>query len=239
MQQTKTDPSLYVVTPTYNERDNIREFARRIFALGLSNLTLVIVDDNSPDGTGAIAEELAQQLPIKVLHRPQKMGLGTAYMDAFRKVLIEHPDYIIQMDADLSHDPAIIPLFLKQMHDYDLVIGSRYINGGHIVNWSFARRIVSRCGNGYARRLLNLPYRDLTGGFKCWRRTTLEYIIRKPLSSVGYNFQIETTYLAHRKKFRICEVPITFIERKTGSSKMSFWIIAESFWKVLRLRRRG
>jgi len=235
------NPKIVVVTPTYNERDNLPVLVARIFSLGIHNLELIVVDDNSPDGTGELAEELSQKYSIKVIHRPQKMGLGTAYIEAFKFILQSRnpPNYIIQIDADLSHDPKVIPIMLKKIEDCDLVLGSRYIRGGGVENWNFTRRLVSRFGNIYARFILGMPIYDMTGGFKCYRREVLEKINFDFLSSIGYNFQIETTYKAYRLGYKICEIPIIFKERKTGSSKFNLGIILESFFKVLILRFRG
>lgn len=232
-------PKISIATPTYNEKDNLPVLAEKIFNLNIPNLTLVVVDDNSPDGTGELADKLAESYPIKVIHRPQKLGLGTAYTTAFEQILKEKPEYIIQMDADLSHDPIMIPKMLKNITTCDVVIGSRYVKNGGIENWSWPRRLISRFGNIYARLILNLPYRDLTGGFKCWRREVLEKIDFNSLSSIGYNFQIETTYRAHKLGFKIKEIPIIFSERKIGASKFNASIILESFIKVLLLRFRG
>lgn len=234
-------PRITVITPTYNERENLRMLAAKIFALGIPNLAMVVVDDNSPDGTAALADDLARRYPMKVVHRKEKAGLGTAYVEAFKRILAspDAPDFIVQMDADLSHDPSVIPQMLARMGECDLVLGSRYVPGGKIENWDFFRKLVSRFGNVYARRVLGLPYRDLTSGFKCWRGEALASIDLDSLSSVGYNFQIETTYRAHRRGYRICEIPITFVERKQGVSKFNLGIIFESFWKVLLLRRSG
>ncbi|MEK7501008.1 MAG: polyprenol monophosphomannose synthase [Patescibacteria group bacterium] len=229
-------PRTIIVTPTYNERDNLPELVERIFSLGLADTKLVVVDDNSPDGTAEVAEELAQRYPIDLIRRGQKSGLGTAYAAAFKKILPERPDYIIQMDADLSHEPEVIPQMLQEIQNCDVVLGSRYVAGGKIKNWDITRRLVSRWGNFYARLILGLPYRDLTSGFKCWRREVLEKIDLDKLSSVGYNFQIETTYRAHRLGYKVCEIPITFTERKTGVSKFNLGIILESFVKVILLR---
>lgn len=232
--------SIAVITPTYNERDSLGSLIEQIFSLTISNITLVVVDDCSPDGTGEIAEKLAEIYPIRVIHREKKMGLGTAYVHAFREILTTQnknkPDYIIQMDADLSHDPAAIPKFLEAIGHSDVVLGSRYVPRGKIENWDFFRRLISRLGNFYARRVLSLPYRDLTSGYKCFRREVLESMNLDSLSSVGYNFQIETTFHAHKKNFRIQEIPIIFRERKTGQSKFHISIILESFLKVLLLR---
>lgn len=227
-----------VVTPTYNERANLETLVKKIFNLGISDLKLIIVDDNSPDGTGELADELSRKYPIRVIHREKKEGLGKAYVEAFEVVLRQAQDYIIQLDADLSHDPAVIPKMLEKIKDCDLVLGSRYISGGKIENWDFFRRLISYFGNIYARIILWLPYHDLTGGFKCYRREVLQNINLGSLSSTGYNFQIETTYRAHQKGYKICEVPISFTERKTGASKFNLGIILEAFLKVLLLRFR-
>lgn len=229
---------IYVVTPTYNERANLPILVEKVFALNIPGLQMVIVDDNSPDGTGKVADELAQKHPIKVIHRQGKQGLGTAYVAAFKSILpsCEHDSFIVQMDADLSHNPAAIPALLQKAKDCDLVLGSRYIGGGGTENWDFFRKMVSRFGNVYARLILRLPYRDLTGGYKCFRAEVLKNIELDSLSSVGYNFQIETTYRAHQRGYKIREAPIIFTERKTGASKFNLGIMLEAFWRVLLLR---
>ena len=232
---------VFIVTPTYNERGNLEELIKRT-AEAVPDFKMIIVDDNSPDGTGELAKKLAQTYPIKVLCRKEKAGLGTAYAYAFKKILAGEfddwgqPGLIVQMDADLSHDPLVIPRMIKETQNHDLVLGSRYIPGGQIVNWNTARRLLSRFGNIYARAVLGLPYRDLTGGFKCFKRHVLENIDLDSLSSVGYNFQIETTHKAHLAGHKINEIPITFTERKEGKSKINLPIILESFWRVLLLR---
>ena len=229
------------IIPTYNEKENLKNLIEQIFALNIQGLSVLVVDDNSPDGTGKLADELAQKYPLEILHREKKEGIGKAYIAAFRKVLAaeEKPDFIIQMDADLSHDPAIIPMFLEKIRECDLVLGSRYIPGGKIVNWDKIRQAISRFGNFYARAVLGLPYKDITGGFKCFRREVLESIDINALNSIGYCFQIETTFLARQKGFKICEVPITFTERKFGVSKFNFGIMLESFIKVFLMRFNG
>ncbi|TSC76732.1 MAG: dolichol-phosphate mannosyltransferase [Parcubacteria group bacterium Gr01-1014_33] len=236
----RNDSHIYVIIPTYNERENITSLVEKIFDLGLPNLEMMIVDDNSPDGTGRIAEALARQYPIQVIHREKKEGLGTAYTTAFKEILARNPEqkpeYIVQMDADFSHDPAMIPALLNASEAHDVVIGSRYTPGGKIENWEYTRRVLSKWGNWYARAILRVPYRDMTSGFKCYRTEVLHTIDLNSLSSVGYNFQIETVYKAHTKGFRIREIPITFTERRAGVSKMNIPIILESFWKVLALR---
>lgn len=231
--------SVTIVIPTYNERENLGRLIPQIAALNLPDARILIVDDNSPDGTGRVAAELAKQYPVRVLTRPSKQGLGTAYLAGFRAALAERPDAIVQMDADLSHDPATIPALLEKLETCDLVLGSRYVPGGRIENWHWLRRAISRAGNTYARTLLGLPYRDITGGYKCFRRSALERLDLSRVSSLGYNFQIETTYRAHRLGLNICEVSITFTERTVGKSKFNLRIIIESFWRVLLLRIRS
>lgn len=227
-----------VVVPTYNELESIGYVVRSIFSLGIPELSMLVVDDNSPDGTGARADELALEYPITVMHRSEKQGLGTAYINAFRSILssVSRPDYVIQMDADLSHNPKDIIRFLEKIKDCDVVLGSRYVYGGGTENWNILRKIISRLGCFFSRVILSLPYRDLTGGFKCYRADVLDRLNLDLLSSVGYNFQIETTYYAHKQGARICEIPIIFVERKSGISKFNVAIIVESFIKTLRLR---
>src|SRR3989338_326135 len=233
---------VFIVTPTYNERGNLEEFVKRVAKAGVPDFKIIVVDDNSPDGTGRLADELAKTYPLKVLHRASKAGLGTAYVHAFKKILAGEfdgwgqPDHIVQMDADLSHEPKAILNMLTAAQNHDLVLGSRYIPGGAIKNWNVSRRLLSRFGNIYARAILGLPYRDLTGGFKCFKRHVLENIDLDSLSSVGYNFQIETTHKAHLAGHKINEIPITLTERKEGKSKINLPIILESFWRVLLLR---
>ena len=227
----------HLVIPTYNEKENITKLLPKIFSLPLEGLHVLIVDDRSPDGTGEAAEQLRTTYPnLTVIHRPQKAGLGTAYVAGFKAALACGAEFIFEMDADFSHDPAYIPQLLEAANHADLVIGSRYVPGGGVSNWNWPRRLISRFGNGYARIVLGLPYRDLTGGFKCYRRAVLEKIDLDRLSSVGYNFQIETTYKAHRLGVRVIEVPIVFVERAEGTSKFDLKIMIESFWKVILLK---
>lgn len=235
-----SDPNVMIITPTYNEHAALPDLIQRIASLGIPHCTVVVVDDNSPDGTGALADDLAKAYPIHVIHRPRKEGLGKAYVQAFMKLLTlppeTRPTYVIQMDADLSHNPADIPRFLEKIESCDVVLGSRYVRGGSIENWDAIRRFISRFGNIYASLALGLPFRDLTSGYKCFRFEVLKELDFMSISSIGYNFQIETTYRAYKKGFRICEIPIIFTERKTGMSKFNIGIILESFWKVLLLR---
>ena len=229
---------VWVVLPTYNERDNLEPIASAILA-ALPEASLLVVDDSSPDGTGQLADTIAAREPrVSVLHRPGKQGLGIAYRAGFRWVL-ERPETraVVQMDADFSHDPAALPRLLAPlMTNADLVLGTRYMRGGETVGWPVARKLISRGGTFYARTVLLLPYRDLTGGFKAWRRELLDAIRLRETSGSGYGFQIETTWWAHRRGARIVQVPITFRERVAGSSKMTGGIVREAMLLVLKLR---
>ncbi|MEK9166122.1 MAG: polyprenol monophosphomannose synthase [Patescibacteria group bacterium] len=233
-----SSPTITVLTPTYNERENIKLLIPKIFALGIPNLNMAVVDDASPDGTREAVQEFQPHYPVELFIKPRKEGLGKAYAFAFKKILASShpPDIIIQMDADLSHDPAAIPEFLSRIQSCDLALGSRYTEGGKIENWDSARRLVSRIGNLYARAVLGVPLSDMTSGYKCWRREVLEALDADSFSSIGYNFQIETTCRAYRQGYRVCEIPITFTERKIGTSKFNLGIMLESFFKVLLLR---
>ena len=229
---------VWVVLPTYNERENVERMANAILA-SLPEGSLLIVDDSSPDGTGELADTIAARDPrVSVLHRPAKQGLGVAYREGFRWVL-ERPDAraVVQMDADFSHDPADLPRLLAPlMGNADLVLGTRYMPGGSTVGWPWYRRLISRGGTLFARTVLLLPYRDLTGGFKAWRREILESIRLRETSSSGYGFQIETTWWAHRHGASIVQVPIVFREREAGASKMSRGIVGEAMALVVKLR---
>ncbi len=229
---------VWVVVPTYNERDNLEPLVAAVLE-ALPQAQLLIVDDASPDGTGVLADVIAaREQRVAVLHRPGKAGLGAAYRDAFRWVL-ERPgvDAVVQMDADFSHDPRDLPRLLEPlMRDADLVLGTRYIPGGGTVGWSRRRELISRGGTTFARTVLLLPYRDLTGGFKAWRRDLLEAIRLRDAHASGYGFQVETTWWAHRRGARIVQVPITFRERVAGTSKMRGMIVGEAMLMVLRLR---
>ena len=229
---------VWVVVPTYNERENIELIVPAILA-ALPEVSLLIVDDGSPDGTGELADTMAaRDARVWVLHRSAKQGLGVAYRDAFRWVL-EHPDAraIVQMDADFSHDPAALPQLLAPlMRDADLVLGTRYMRGGGTIGWPWYRKFISRGGTLFARTVLLLPYRDLTGGFKAWRRELLDEIRLRETSGSGYGFQVETTWWAHRRGARIVQVPIVFRERVAGASKMTGGIVREALLLVVRLR---
>lgn len=198
---------------------------------------VLVIDDNSPDGTGELADRLAAELEaVEVLHRPRKDGLGPAYLAGFRRALELGAELVVEIDCDFSHDPADVPRLLAAAGDADLVLGSRYVPGGSVENWGAVRRAISAGGSLYARLLLGVPVRDLTGGFKCYRRAVLETIDLDAIRSRGYAFQIETTYRALRRGFRVCEVPIRFVDREIGGSKMSRSIVLEAVWKVPLLR---
>lgn len=199
--------------------------------------SVLVIDDGSPDGTGEIADRLAAEEPrVAVLHRPRKDGLGPAYLAGFRQALADGAELILEMDCDFSHDPGDVPRLIATAAEADLVLGSRYAEGGRIENWGPLRRFVSRAGSLYAQAVLAAPVHDLTGGFKCYRREVLERIDLDAISSRGYAFQVETTFRALRAGFRVVEVPITFVDRKAGTSKMSLTIAAEAIWRVPYLR---
>jgi dolichol-phosphate mannosyltransferase len=201
---------------------------------------VVVIDDGSPDGTGELADRLAAELPfVDVLHRAEKQGLGPAYLAGFRHALAGGAELVFEMDCDRSHDPSDVPRLRAAAQEADLVLGSRYVEGGAIRNWGIVRRLVSAGGSLYARLVLGVPVRDLTGGFKCYRRRVLEHIDLDAVRSRGYAFQIETTYRALRAGFRVVEVPITFVDREVGGSKMSRAIVLEAIWKVPALRLRA
>lgn len=237
-------PSTWLILPTYNEADNVEPFVRRalprLAAAAGDEHRLLIVDDSSPDGTGEIADRLAAELEsVEVLHRRAKDGLGRAYLAGFDRALGAGAELVMEMDCDFSHDPADIPRLIEAAADADLVLGSRYVIGGGVVNWGLARRLLSRGGSWYARTVLGVPTRDLTGGFKCFRRAVLAGLDLDGVHAGGYGFQIELTYRALEAGFRVREVPIVFHERREGASKMSGWIALEAVWKVPVLRLRG
>lgn len=229
-----------LVLPTYDEAENIEP----ILKAALENLPegsrVLVVDDASPDGTGEIADRVAaRNEAVSVLHRPRKEGLGPAYVDAFRRVLAEGAGLVVQMDADFSHDPADLPRLIEAAVRADLVLGSRYVADGHVEEWGGLRRAVSRGGSAYARAALGLDVADLTGGFKVWRREALGAIDLETIESLGYAFQVETTFRAIRAGFRVVEVPITFHDRRVGESKMSKRIVLEAALRVPGMRFRG
>jgi dolichol-phosphate mannosyltransferase len=223
-----------VCLPTYNERENLERMVRR---LGEHGVRVLVIDDNSPDGTGEIADRLAAELDyVSVLHRERKEGLGPAYLAGFQRALVEGSDLILEMDCDFSHNPDDVPRLVAATAEADLVLGSRYVRGGGTANWGLVRRFVSRAGCVYAQVLLGLRIRDLTGGFKCYKREVLEALPLDEIHSKGYAFQIETTYRAVRKGFTVREVPIVFVDRVEGGSKMSGTIVLEAIWKVPAIR---
>jgi dolichol-phosphate mannosyltransferase len=227
-------PKAVVCLPTYNERENLEAMLR---ALADKGVRVLVIDDNSPDGTGELADRLAAQVDyVDVLHRERKDGLGPAYVAGFRRALADGADLVLEMDCDFSHDPVDVPRLIAAAGEADVVLGSRYVSGGGVRNWGLLRRFVSAGGSWYARVLLGVSVRDLTGGFKCYRRAVLERIDLDAIDSKGYAFQIETTYRALRAGFRVEEIPITFADREAGGSKMSKAIVAEAMWKVPSLR---
>lgn len=226
-----------VIVPTYNERENLPRLLPSILSRD-PRLEILIVDDGSPDGTGDIADALAEEEPrIHVLHRGEKLGLGTAYLTGFRWGLERGYDILFEMDADFSHDPAHLPQFLEAIAEYDVVLGSRYLQGRvTVVNWPIGRLLLSFAANVYARWVTGLPIADSTGGYKCFRRKVLEAIPFDRVESNGYAFQIEMSFRSWRKGFRLGEIPIMFVDRDIGESKMSRRIVYEAVWRVWRLR---
>lgn len=226
-----------IILPTYNERDNLSKILPRIWNV-LPETHILVVDDNSPDGTGQLAEELRTTYPqLFVLHRTEKKGLGPAYIDGFKWALQHEYQSVFEMDADLSHQPTHLPAFLRALYDHDIVLGCRYMPGGDVEGWARHRQWLSKFGNFYAKRLLNLHYRDLTGGFKCFSRHALETLQLEAIHTTGYAFQIEVTNQAHHLGLSIGEVPIVFIEREDGTSKMSWHICFEAIFSVWNMRR--
>jgi dolichol-phosphate mannosyltransferase len=234
-----THPKTLIIIPTYNERENLPRLLTAIFEVTPA-VHVLVVDDNSPDGTGALADGLvATDARVHVMHRPGKLGLGTAYIAGFRWALARDYALIFEMDADFSHQPRFLPDFLKAAEAADLVLGCRYMPGGGTEDWTWRRKFISRGGNIYARLATGLPFRDLTGGFKCFRREVLERLDLDAVQSKGYAFQIELTFRTRKLGFRIAEVPIIFPDRKFGTSKMSGRIVREAMVNVLKLRFGG
>ncbi|MBI4550811.1 MAG: polyprenol monophosphomannose synthase [Candidatus Latescibacteria bacterium] len=228
-----------IVIPTYNERENIQQLVPALLNLDAS-IQVLVVDDDSPDGTGAVVDRMAADSPrVHVLHRPGKLGLGSAYIEGFKYALRQDVDCVFQMDADFSHDPQFITAFLERLQESDVVIGSRYVSGVNVVNWPMSRLLLSYFANLYTRIITGVPVLDATGGFKCFRRTALEQIDLDRVRSDGYSFQIEMNFRCWRKGLRLCEIPIIFVDRHSGTSKMSKKIIYEAIWIVwwLRLQR--
>jgi len=235
-------PTIVVVVPTYNERENLASLLAKLLGLGPA-YRVIVVDDASPDGTGALAEQFATAHPdrIAVIHRPAKRGIGPAYVDGFRAALAAETDLVVQMDADHSHDPAALPRLVAAAADADLVLGSRYVPGGRTEGWPLRRRLLSRLGGRYARLVLGVPVADLTGGYKVWRRATLAALAPElgALHAGGYGFQIETTFRVLRRGGRVVEIPIVFADRVAGASKLSRWVVLEAAIVVWRLRFEG
>ncbi len=226
-----------IVIPTYNESENIEKLIDRILFQGIKNLDILIVDDNSPDGTSTIVEGVAKHEPnVYLLKRSNKQGLGTAYVTGFKYAIQHGYDYIFEMDADFSHDPDEIPNFLKNIEQYDLVIGSRYIVGVNVINWPLTRLILSLGANRYTEIITGLPIKDCTGGYKCFRREVLEKINFDKIDSDGYSFQIEMNFKAWKLGFKIHEIPIVFTDRIAGTSKMNKKIIREAIFMVWKLK---
>ena len=228
-----------IVTPTYNEAENVKRLISEVLSQG-ENIHILIVDDGSPDGTGDIVEKLqSRNSRIHLIRRPSKLGLGTAYVVGFRFALEHGYDFIFEMDADFSHNPKEIPNFLSRMNECDITLGSRYRNGVRVVNWPIRRLILSFAANLYTRIITGLPVRDATSGFKCFRREVLESIDLKRVRSNGYAFQIEIVFLAWKKGFRVCELPIIFVDRQSGVSKMDRRIVYEAVFMVWKLKLRS
>jgi dolichol-phosphate mannosyltransferase len=231
-----------VCVPTYDERENVEPLVRALGeVLDVARDRVLVIDDDSPDGTGEIADRLAAELPwVDVLHRTRKEGIGRAYLAGFARALETDTELVLEMDCDFSHDPKDVPRLIAACeHGAGLALGSRWVDGGGTENWGLARRLISRGGSFYARLVLGVPVRDLTGGFKCFRRAVLETIDRDAIAARGYGFQIEGTYRALRAGFRVAEVPITFVDRRVGASKMSGAIVLEAMWQVPVLRLKA
>jgi dolichol-phosphate mannosyltransferase len=226
-----------VCLPTYDERENVVPITEAILA-ATPDVDVLVIDDNSPDGTGRLADAIAAREPrVKVLHRSGKQGLGKAYLAGFDWALRRDYELVLEMDADFSHDPRYLPGMLEAARGADLVLGSRNVPGGGTVNWGMGRKLISRGGSLYARTILGIPVRDLTGGFKCFRREVLESIDLQTVECTGYAFQIELTFRALRRGFRVVEIPIVFVDRRVGQSKMSRRIVLEALGKVWSIRR--
>ena len=230
-------PRTVICLPTYNEKENLERMVRALGEVLPENGSVLVIDDDSPDGTGEIADRLSAELPwVDVLHRPVKQGLGRAYIDGFRHALSKGAELVLEIDCDFSHDPRDVPRLIGAVEDgADLALGSRYVPGGGTANWGLVRRVISRAASIYTRVLL-MPVNDATGGFKCFRRRVLEAIDLDEIDAAGYVFQIETTFRALRQGFRVVEVPIRFVDRNEGQSKMTRAIVLEAIWKVPRLR---
>jgi dolichol-phosphate mannosyltransferase len=232
----------FVCLPTYNERDNLEPMVRALGEqLDLARDRVLVIDDNSPDGTGTIADRLAAELPwVEVLHRPSKAGLGPAYIAGFSHALAAGAELVLEIDCDFSHDPQDVPRLIATCEaGADVTLGSRWVDGGGTVNWGLGRMLISRAGSLYARTILGVHVRDLTGGFKCFRRAVLEHIDLDTVAAKGYGFQIEITYRALQRGFTVVEIPITFVDRRVGESKMEGSVVVEAMLQVPRLRWRA
>lgn len=238
MSQADPRGQAWLVLPTYNEAGNVESLVRAAVENLPEGSRVLVVDDNSPDGTGEIADRLAAELPVEVLHRAGKEGLASAYIAGFKHVLDRGAELVLQMDADFSHDPRDLGRLVEASKRADLVLGSRYVPGGGVEDWSLVRQGISRGGSAYARLVLGINVRDLTGGFKCFHRQVLETIDLDGISSQGYAFQVEMTYRALQAGFDVVEIPILFRDRRVGNSKMSRAIVLEAAWRVPLLRRR-
>lgn len=228
-----------IIIPTYNEAENIPKIVPRVLEQN-EGFHVLVVDDNSPDGTAKLVRGLKEQNKrIHLIERPGKKGLGTAYVAGFKYALANDFDFVFEMDADFSHDPKALTALLAKAEECDLVIGSRYISGVNVVNWPMRRLILSYCANLYTRVITGMPVRDATGGFKCYNRKVLESIDLDSIKSNGYAFQIETNFLAWKKGFKVCEVPIIFVDRRVGTSKMSKHIVYEAVWMVWKLKLKS
>jgi len=226
-----------IIIPTYNERQNIGNLIQAIFELGIEGVQVLVVDDNSPDGTAEVVKELQKSQPkLHLIQRERKMGLGTAYVAGFRFALKHSFELIMEIDADFSHDPKDILRFMIASETSDLVVGSRYVNGVNVINWPLGRLLMSIGASTYTRLITGLPLKDCTSGFKCFRREVLESIALDRLQSDGYSFQIEMNFRAWKKGFRISELPIVFVDRRAGTSKMSKKIVREAIWMVWKLK---
>ena len=228
-----------IVIPTYNERENITGLIDDVLRI-IPTTDILVIDDNSPDGTGQVLDEIHARVPqVRVLHRPGKMGLGTAYVQGFQYAIENGYDLVFEMDADYSHDPRYLPSFFQMAEQADLVIGSRYIQGGGTPNWSALRKFISGGGNIFARAVLGIPTRDCTGGYRCYRTAALRTLRLDLIHAQGYAFQVEMAYIFWKRGYRVREVPIIFVDRRVGKSKMSRKIFIEAFTWVLRTRFKG
>ena len=233
------DRAIWICIPTYNERENLERTLEAVWSV-VPEVNILVIDDGSPDGTGQLADRLATAQPrLQVLHRTEKAGLGAAYLAGFREVLRRGATHVVQMDADLSHDPAVLPKLISALDVYAVAVGSRLVDGGGVEGWGWHRRLISRAGNLYADLMLGLPIRDLTGGYNAYRAEVLQRLDARAFETTGYGFQIELKWFALSRGYQAVEVPIVFRDRELGKSKMSLAIFGEAAWKVWRLRREA